>query len=62
MRRFLTNFWVCLGFTLVCAFVAAGYVVEGRMGWAWFNAIIGLLWLNDARRALNRGKEEKADV
>ena len=61
MRRFLSNFWVCLGIALLCVWLAWGEFNVGNTGWAWFYAVIGLLNLNDARRAINRGKEESSD-
>ena len=57
MLGFLRNFWVCLFFTLLCAWLAAISYTDGHTGWALFNAGIALMWLNDARKAKNRDKE-----
>jgi hypothetical protein len=62
MLAFLRNFWVCLALALVCAIMAAGsYNAEGGAGWAVFNGVIALLWLNDARRAMKREAESESE-
>lgn len=58
----LRNFWVCCVLALLMAILAMGEVEAGRTGWAWFDGILALMWLNDARRAMNREKEETEDV
>ncbi len=57
MRAFLRNFWVCLVFALFSMFGAAGSAAQGNTGWAWFMGILSLMWVNDARLAMNRDKE-----
>ncbi len=57
MRTFLNNFWVCLAVCLFLSFSAVTSYTEEATGWAWMLGIAALLWLNDARRALNREKE-----
>ncbi len=57
MRQFFSNFWACLAFALWCAWLSAGAGQRGDIGWAWVLGIFALVWLNDARRALNRDKE-----
>ena len=39
------------------SFSAVTSYTEEATGWAWMLGIAALLWLNDARRALNREKE-----
>jgi len=65
MQRFLAflrNFWVCLTLALLSSIFAASEATLGNTGGAWFNGIIALLWLNEARRAKNRETEETEDV
>lgn len=57
MSKFFSNFWVCCAFALWCAWLAAGSAQRGDIGWAWLLGFFALVWLNDARRALNRDKE-----
>ena len=61
MLGFLRNFWVCLGFTLLCAYLAAISYADGHTGWALFNSGICLMWLNDARKALKRDMEADSE-
>lgn len=58
MRQLFSNFWVCLAFCLFLSCQAASSYTEGSTGWAWLLGIFALVWLNDARRALNRDKED----
>jgi hypothetical protein len=62
LRAALRNFWVCLFLALLMAILCMGEVSLGRTGWAWFDGLLALMWLNDARRAMNRDKEETEDV
>jgi len=57
MRKFLSNFWVCLGLALFCSYQAAAAYTPDATGWTWMLGICALMWLNDARRALKRDKE-----
>lgn len=57
MRVIFNNFWICLAFALWCVCLSAVSAQMGDISWAWVLGILGVLWLNDARRALNRDKE-----
>ena len=51
---FFSNFWVCLLFCLFCSWQAAASYAGGSTGWAWILGIFALVWLNDARKAMQR--------
>ena len=61
MLGFLRNFWVCLGFTLLCAYLAAISYTDGSIGWTRILGLCSLMWLNDARKALKRDMEADSE-
>ena len=61
MLAFLKNFWVCLGVALFCSWQAATSYTEGDTGWAWLLGILALMWLNDARRAMQREANDEEE-
>ena len=54
MLAFLKNFWVCLGVALFCSCQTVQHYERGEIEWAWVLGFFALLWLNDARKAMQR--------